>query len=229
MNEPAPFNIQNFRGIVPLMPFPQVVLFPRTLLPIHLEEAVHVQLVAEAMEQNRLVVLGLMKPQPDTEQFEVFPVGCLAQTLEIQPLENGHMNALLLGLTRVRLGRIERLEPYPMVRVRVMREREIGNRPGEIGPLGLQLMAVYFRVLERSRRDLGRIKELLRPEITLGALGDVIAASLPLPLGYKQRILGEIHPRKRAELLLAFLLEILRHPTLDLDPSVFFQTRVSLN
>lgn len=230
MTENGALDFHGFSGTLPLLQLAHMVLYPRTLLPLHMENPEHSLLLDEVMRKNQLLAVGLVHPGLESsEEGPAFSIGCLAQVVDSQRLENGHMNVLLLGLARVRLGKAQSLEPYPRVQVRALREREVGNRPGEIGPLGLQLMAVYFRVLERSRRDTGRIKDLLRPDITLGTLSDVIAASLPLPVGYKQRILAEVLPRKRGELLLAFLLEILRHPTMDLDPGVFFQNRISLN
>jgi Lon protease-like protein len=108
---------------VPVFPLPGVVLFPHTLLPLHIFELRYRTMVRDALSAERMIALALLKPGWEGEYQgspDFFPVGCLARFEEVEWLPNDCYNLRVLGLSRVRIERRVREYPYRSARVRVL-------------------------------------------------------------------------------------------------------------
>ena len=106
---------------VPIFPLPGVVLFPRTMLPLHVFELRYRTMVREALSGERLLVLALLKPGWDRDYHgspEFFPLGCLARFEQVEWLPNDCYDIRVSGLCRVEIDRPVREYPYRAARVR---------------------------------------------------------------------------------------------------------------
>ncbi len=86
---------------VPLFPLPNVVLFPKTLRPLHIFEPRYRALVAEAIRTDNLIGMALLKEGWE-EQYDQSPpierVGCLGRIIQSNRLSDGRYYITLLGL-----------------------------------------------------------------------------------------------------------------------------------
>lgn len=107
---------------VPLFPLPNVVLFPRAVLPLHIFEERYKAMTADALEGDRLIAMALLRPGWETNYYarpEIEPVVCVGKILTHERLPDGKYNFLLEGQVRAtivqehgdELYRIARLEP----------------------------------------------------------------------------------------------------------------------
>ncbi len=106
--------------MTPLFPLPDVVFFPKTLLPLHVYEPRYRALASEALEQGGLICTALLKPGWEADYYgspEVYPVGCVGKIVQHEKLPDGRYNITLDGQTKVRIESSVRLEPYRLVRV----------------------------------------------------------------------------------------------------------------
>ena len=60
MSEDAPLN--QFCGTARLFPLPNLVLFPSVIQPLHIFEPRYRQMMADALDGDRLLALVLLKP-----------------------------------------------------------------------------------------------------------------------------------------------------------------------
>jgi len=94
-------------AILPMFPLPQVVLFPRTFLPLYVFEPRYQELTVEVLNSHHHMVLTLMRetPNPGTlgETASIFGTGCLAEIVRAEPLTAGRWNLLLQGKEAVRI------------------------------------------------------------------------------------------------------------------------------
>ena len=98
--------LAEFNGVARLFPLPNLVLFPQALQPLHIFEPRYRQLTADALIDDRLLALVLLKPgwEQNYEQTPaIFPVACLGRIVADQLMPDGRSNLLVRGLSRVRI------------------------------------------------------------------------------------------------------------------------------
>lgn len=119
--------------LLPLFPLPNVVLFPRMPLPLHVFEARYRAMVADALESHRAIGMVLLKPGWEADYHgrpPVYPVGCAGLIERCERFEDGRYNILLKGVARFRVA-AER----PGGEYRVAEARYSGDIMGELTAL----------------------------------------------------------------------------------------------
>ena len=105
---------------VPIFPLPNVVLFPRTVIPLHVFELRYRTMVRDALSGQRMLTLAVLKPGWERD-YHVSPpfhdLGCLARIETVEWLPNDCYDLQVVGLSRVRIGRLSREYPYRAARV----------------------------------------------------------------------------------------------------------------
>ena len=108
---------------IPIFPLPNVVLFPRVFLPLHVFEPRYREMVAHALDGDRVIGMVLLRdgwqqhPDPNPP---VFPVGCAGRITHVETLPEGRYNIVLRGVERFRVVdedhsrnyRIATIEPF---------------------------------------------------------------------------------------------------------------------
>jgi Lon protease-like protein len=92
--------------LLPLFPLPGTVLFPQVFLPLHVFEPRYREMVADALNGDRLIGMVLLRPgwQQDYEgRPPVYPVGCSGVITHVDRLPDGRFNIVLRGLDRFRI------------------------------------------------------------------------------------------------------------------------------
>lgn len=110
---------------VPVFPLPNLVLFPRIAVPLHVFELRYRTMVREALSGERMIALALLEPGWERDYYgspEFHRLACLARFEEVEWLPNDCYDLRLLGLTRVRLGSTVREYPYRAVKAEVLPE-----------------------------------------------------------------------------------------------------------
>ena len=110
---------------LPIFPLPNVVFFPRTVLPLHIFEPRYKQMVADALEGNRQIGMVLLQPGWEGRQGEspeIFDTGGIGLITQHKQLEEGRYNILLSGHHRYRIMDFIRETPYRVARVRLLQE-----------------------------------------------------------------------------------------------------------
>jgi uncharacterized protein len=106
--------------VIPLFPLPDVVLFPRMPLPLHVFEPRYRKMVADALAGHRTIGMTLLRPGWEADYYgrpPVYHVGCAGLVDESQQLEGGRYNIVLKGIARFRLVEERGGEPYRLASV----------------------------------------------------------------------------------------------------------------
>ena len=92
--------------LLPLFPLPTVVLFPTVFLPLHIFEPRYKQMVARALDGDRIIGMTLLKPGHE-EAYEgrppIFDVGCAGLITHVERQNDGCFNLILRGLEKFRV------------------------------------------------------------------------------------------------------------------------------
>lgn len=93
---------------IPVFPLPNVVLFPKTYLPLHIFEPRYRAMVSDAAMSGQCIGMALLKDGWETDYYghpPVFSMGCVGRLVSVQPLADGRSNILLQGLERFEIER----------------------------------------------------------------------------------------------------------------------------
>lgn len=172
----------------------EAVLFPGTILPLHVFEPRYRRMVARCLEGDRR--FGFLYHDYDVEPaFEPREgrIGCTAEILQFQPLPDGRSLLLARGLDRFRItDGIESTEPYHEALVEEF--CDIQPLPGDIRERRASADALFRTVLKRLDPNVAEV-----PAADLdGDVSFAIAAAIQIDTQWKQMLL-EL-PTERARL-----------------------------
>ncbi|MEE8586488.1 MAG: LON peptidase substrate-binding domain-containing protein [Acidobacteriota bacterium] len=91
---------------IPIFPLPNLVLFPRTVLPLHIFEPRYRQMVAHCLEKELPIGIVLLKPGSQKEEAGTEPtyeIGSAGKIARHQKLDDGRYNILLSGRYRFQI------------------------------------------------------------------------------------------------------------------------------
>jgi len=206
-DEPLAFSPDQFSGLARIFPLPNLVMFPHVMQALHVFEPRYRALFEEAIEDDRLVALGVLASgwENDYEgRPPLRPTACLCRIATHQRTTEGTYNVLVLGVRRLRL--IRELPPKKLFRVV---ESEIiddlepeGQGTDAAVALQQELLAAFKRAMPRVPNAYEQLDQLLGSQITLGMLADIVAYTIDLGLETKVQLLAESDVLRRARLLL---------------------------
>jgi len=203
-------DLRDFSNVARIFPLPNLVLFPHVVLPLHIFEPRYRQMTEDALAGDRLITMILISPPPKGQNWDepvpLEAVGCLGRIVRHERLPDGRFNMLLLGRKRVRLNKeITSGKLYRMAEVEIL-EDVAASRPEERSRGEL---VGLFRQLMKSHQELDPdLDELLRREVPMGVLSDIIAHALNLPPALKQRLLAETSVDRRVDTIRTALQQV---------------------
>ena len=113
---------------VPLVPLPNVVLFPRAVLPLHIFEERYKKMTADALASDGRIAMALLRPGWEKSYYgrpPIEPVVCLGQILTHEKLPDGKYNFLLQGQLRARVTTEQDDLPYRVATLEPLEETEL--------------------------------------------------------------------------------------------------------
>jgi Lon protease-like protein len=194
--------------LLPIFPLPNVVLFPNVFLPLHIFEARYREMVADALRNDRLIGMVLLRPgwQRDYEgRPAVYPIGCSGVITHADKLEDGRYNIVLRGVQRFRI--LEEDDRLSYRRARIEQLPESTCRAEDTTAIRRQrakLDLLLAPSVERSFVDIAgeaKIPAAMGDEDLVNAL----AQYLDLDPLEKQALLEQRSLRSRAESLVELL------------------------
>ena len=141
---------------IPLFPLPNVVLFPNVFLPLHIFEPRYRQMVADALVEDRIIGMTLLRPGYEANyegRPAIYPIGCAGVITHSQPLGDGRYDIVLRGMEKFRIRSEDQSRPYRVGHVEGISEV---IPPEEAVPLRHQrqrLEAVLAAAIERIRAE----------------------------------------------------------------------------
>ena len=108
---------------IPIFPLPNVVLFPNVFLPLHIFEPRYREMVADALDGDRMIGMVLLRPGRNIEGTPpVFPIGCAGLITHHERLPDGRYNIILRGLQKFRIREEEEGRSYRVARIETIDE-----------------------------------------------------------------------------------------------------------
>jgi ATP-dependent Lon protease len=211
-DEDLTFVPEHFSGRARLFPLPNLVLFPHVIQPLRVFEPRYVDLLHDALQDDRLIAMALLEPgwEQDYEgRPPVAPIACLGRVLTWQATQskpNLQYNLLLVALSRVRIVReLPAENSFREAEVEVVDEVYSPEKAAARPALQTSLVRAFEKMLPRVDDACELFNQVTSKNISLATLTDVISYALDLDVRAKQALLSEPNVDTRAETLLAHL------------------------
>ena len=153
--------------LLPLFPLPSTVLFPNVFLPLHVFEPRYRAMVADAIQDDRLIGMVLLRPGWERDydgRPPVYPVGCSGLITHVERLADGRCNIVLRGIERFRVLEEDHGRNYRRATVEPLAERK--------------LAAEDWAAIKRQR---SKLEELLTPNESGSSVRHAQAADSNVP------------------------------------------------
>ena len=194
------FEPASFTGRIPLFPLPDVVLFPNTLLPLHIYEPRYREMTARALEGQRLIGMALLKDGWESAYDgnpDVHDIVGVGKIIQDQKLDDGRYHILLYGVARARVVEVLSETPFRTVRAELLREKEASVEEKRLEALRNAFKKMGPGIPEEAVKSI--------EEMPLGPLCDVVASCLHVDAGSKQELLEELDIAARCERVISIL------------------------
>ncbi len=207
--------LAGFTGTARLFPLPNLVFFPHVMQPLHIFEPRYRQMTADALEGDRLIALVLPRPGWEKDYAgcpPIYSVATLGKIVADQKLDDGRYNILLRGLSRIHLVQeIPQCKLYRKAKAELLVESPVSSATKE-RRLRKRLISTAPALLSNQGAVIDQFRKLLKTDLPIGALCDLIAFALPLDMEFKQSLLEELDVEARTRLLLKHLSGLAKKP-----------------
>ncbi len=200
---------------LPVLPLPDVVVFPYMIVPLFVNREQSIQAVDQSLAENRMVLVVSQKT-PDVEEptaDDLYPFGTVSLIMRMLKLPDGRVRILVQGFAR---ASVEYLSgPEPFLQAKVFPEAEFTPRQES-----LELEALIRSVKSALERAISLGKNISQDIVIIaanledpGRLADLIASNMELRIEEAQNVLEITDPVDRLRqinTMLAKELEVLQ-------------------
>lgn len=189
---------------IPIFPLPNVTLFPKTVLPLHIFESRYREMAEACLNGDRLIGVPLLREGWQKDYFgeppihKIFGVG---KVCEHERLDDGRFNLIVEGMYRVRLITEYPTEPYRTARTFVLQDQRLDDRRNETTEVREEL----FAACRELSKILPKYSSLIQGAWAIhphpGIVVDSLASTLVLDAYDRQSILEESDPIRRMKLV----------------------------
>ena len=212
---------------LPILPIRESVLYPRMLLPLMVTQERMIKLIDAALLSNKMIGIVAInhKEVEEVKPEHLFPIGCAAHILKMIKMPNNSLRLLIQGTSRIALGEFTQREPYFRAKVTPLKDQ--GEKTTDIEAVMVGVKGIFQKVVELAPNlpvELGIMAMNLEEP---GALADLIASILNIPLEDKQTLLETLDVKARLEKANLFLTKELS--VLELSSKIQSQVREGID
>jgi len=175
--------------VIAIFPLPNVVFFPKTILPLHIFEQRYRQMVRDTIATKQLIGMFLLKSGWEDDYQgnpPIHAVGCAGEMVRVEDLPDGRYNIVLKGLFRARAMELVQEFPYRKARVEVLPEAlHLGEDASR--KISKDLWEGFKSLIPPSA--LHGMEDM--PDIGFAGLVNSIAGNLNIDIDEKQELLLE--------------------------------------
>lgn len=183
----------------PVFPLPNTVLFPKTVLPLHIFEPRYREMTTRALEGDGFIAMALLKG--GGEEAGYHEIGCLGKISQSRRTQDGRFYLQLVGLQKVAFGEVLVDDnAYISARIAPIDESIPGDSEPESHEDLVKLLGsctILFQ--EVSDRDFPMVS--IKKGLPYEAVVNSICFHIGLPVEVKQKLLEEDDVRSRCRML----------------------------
>ncbi len=194
---------------LPVFPLPGVVLFPRTVLPLHIFELRYRLMLSEVLDSHGLIAMARATPEgelDDDSRWKISEVVGVGRVADYRKNEDGTSEIALLGEARARVIEWREGKPFRLAKVAFLKDVKIRSTVLR-DRLKAELVSHLLTLLDRNGplEEKERLTQAFARETDVGFLADFISFRFLNDPDDRQVMLEEIDVAKRVGHLRDFL------------------------
>lgn len=170
----------------PVMPLREVVMFPRSIMPLFVGRVASIKAVEAALSTygKKIFLVGQLSPEKENPgRDDICAVGVVSKVLQMLRLPDGTTKVLFEGLYRAIIEKMENTQPFPIARVR--RLEETADRQEEQEAL---IRATHEAFEEYCKNNRKISQDAMLSVLALNEPGQLADAVMPyLKLDYRKK------------------------------------------
>jgi ATP-dependent Lon protease len=184
---------------LPILPINESVLYPKMILPLMVSQERLIQLIDAALLANKMIGIVAIKTKQveEVKPEDLFDVGCAAHILKMLKMPNNSLRLLIQGTSRIRLTEFTQREPY--IRAKATPLKDQGEKTTDTQALMVGVKGIFQKVVELAPNLPAELAIMAMNVEEPGALADLIASTLSIPLADKQNLLETLDVKGRLE------------------------------
>ncbi|WP_448502771.1 endopeptidase La [Sphingomonas sp.] len=189
----------------PVLPLRDIVVFPHMIVPLFVGRDKSVAALEAAMADDKeiFLVAQLDPAQDDPGRDDLYDIGVTAEVMQLLKLPDGTVRVLVAGKRRAKLAELTPVEGYLSAQVTAVEED--ASEGAEVQAL-MRSVVEQFENYSKLNRKLPAETAVQLGEIDdAGRLADAVAGNIAVKVADKQSMLVEVDPRKRLEMVFAFM------------------------
>lgn len=106
---------------LPILPLPDVVFFPNTVIPMLVSEPSYIRMIKDILAQDGFIGISMAEPSDEFDgslRYSPQRIGTMGKPILLEELEDGSLKLLVEGKERIELFNVEQNIPYLIYKVR---------------------------------------------------------------------------------------------------------------
>jgi len=200
---------------IPIFPLPDVVLFPHTLLPLHIFEPRYRQMVCDCLAGDKRLAMALLRPGWEADYYgrpPIYPIAGAGEIIQHEELPDGRFNILLRGTMRIGItAELPADKSYRVARARPLPDRYPDANPKALADRIERLKVFYLRILSEVQKGQGEIAKIFSGVKDPGIIVDRIAGAAIADAETRQQVLEAVEVATRLAIVQDHLVAVLSH------------------
>src|SRR4030095_10012618 len=123
--------------VLPVLPLPDVVVFPYMIVPLFVHREQSAKAVAQALAENRMIMLVAQKNPnvDDPKAADLYNFGTASVIMRMLKLPDGRVRILVQGFSRAQVEFLEKSKPYLTAKVLPKTEPQVTAATPELEAL----------------------------------------------------------------------------------------------
>ncbi|CAN5211418.1 LON peptidase substrate-binding domain-containing protein [soil metagenome] len=189
---------------LPLFPLPEVVLFPRTTMKLHIFEPRYLAMMDIVMAGEQRFALGQLREGYQSDYYgapHVFKMATAVRILYADHLEDGRWNLMVEGIERILLRDEIQREPFRIGKFELIPEEIIPGEEKECFELAANIAATAEHIVDSQPQLKRLLSNLLNIHQHPSIVCDIIAGTLIADPYARQSALEETNILRRLRLV----------------------------
>jgi ATP-dependent Lon protease len=198
-SEQPPEQQVTIPDILPVLPLPDLVVFPYMIIPLFVNREASTKAVDQALAENRMIMLVSQKTADvdEPKAGDLHDFGTVSVIMRMLKLPDGRVRILVQGFSRAKVEYFDETKPFITAKVQPKTEPQVIPDSIELEALIRNVKSSLEKMVSLGKnisQDLVAIASNLEDP---GRLSDLVASNLDLKVDKAQEVLELIDPVER--------------------------------